>query len=267
MGEPSETPVTSGCAGLTRDERSAALPLGASLVREDTDATIMTSLGGVPLGPELPISSADGTSASATQRLVRRSASGSATEISSDASADAAMDRFAEGDDAACDDLYRILEPRLYSYAVRMTKNRWQAEDLVSHTFEMICRHRGSFLRGSLCIPWAFAILRNRHRDMHKKKTEELFPEGVHDNVQAGDEPDPYQCTEARQLDQLVRQELMLLPDRQRDVFELHYFGGLTQAEIADLLDLTVPTVKSLVQRARETLRSVFQSSAGSAST
>src|SRR4051812_34469312 len=100
----------------------------------------MTTPGGVPLGVELPTGHVERNAPSTAQPHPESSTPATATSSpSSDPVADAAMDRFADGDNRAFDELYRAITPRLYSYAVRLTEhNHWQAEDLVQHTFEML---------------------------------------------------------------------------------------------------------------------------------
>jgi RNA polymerase sigma-70 factor (ECF subfamily) len=222
----------------------------------------MTTRGGLPFGAELGSSSADRKPApSAAPYRLRTNSGVTNGTLSSNPIADAAMDRFADGDNGAFDELYRAIAPRLYAYALRIAKHdRWLAEDLVQHTFANICERRGGFIRGARTMPWALSILRHRHLDMLKKpKREEFFPEGVGDTSEDCEAPGPAECTERKQLDELFRQELRRLPASQREVCELFYYGGLTQAEVAEMLDVSVAAVKSRVQRATESLRQIFE--------
>ena len=63
--------------------------------------------------------------------------------------ADAAMDRYAGGDDTAFSDLYDLLAPRLYGYFLRQTRDADLADDLTQQTLLKIHRARGQFLRGA----------------------------------------------------------------------------------------------------------------------
>lgn len=234
---------------------AAALPSAASLVEPDADATTMRALQG-----HLP-----GTMAGSTSREANRpSTIAKLTDVpeSSNASADTAMDRYADGDDRAFDEVYDAMAQRLYSYAVWLTRNEQRAEDLLQHTWEMICRNRGRFVRGSRVMPWAIAILRNRHRDAAKRPAiEQALTERVHDSAESVDRPDPAECVEQKQLDECVRLQIRRLPPCQRDALELFYYGGLSQIEVAEVLDASVASVKSRLQRATENLRSIFRCS------
>jgi len=72
--------------------------------------------------------------------------------------ADAAMERYANGDGAAFADLYDAIAPRLLAFLRRATRDGVAAEDLMQQTFLQIHRARGSFIPGAPVIPWALAI-------------------------------------------------------------------------------------------------------------
>lgn len=176
-------------------------------------------------------------------------------EESSNPSADAAMDRYASGDDSAFGELYDALCPRLYRYALGLVRNPTRAEDLVQQTLEKMLRCRAYFVKGSRVTPWAFAILRNQFRDQEKRpKIEVLSPDGINEDAFTS-HPDPHACTETKQLELRLRKALDRLSPLQRQAFELMYYGEMSQAEIAEMLDTTVVGVKSRIQRAHEILR------------
>lgn len=180
-------------------------------------------------------------------------------EESSNPSADAAMDRYASGDDSAFGELYDAICPRLYRYALGLVRNPTRAEDLVQQTLEKLLRCRAHFVKGSRVMPWAFAILRNQFRDQEKRpKIEVLSPDGVNEDAFTP-HPDPHACTESKQLELRLREALELLSPLQRQAFELVYYGEMSHAEIAEVLDTTVVGVKSRIQRAHEILRGALQ--------
>ncbi len=78
------------------------------------------------------------------------------------AAADAAMERYADGDDGAFDELYDLLAPPLYRALLRQTRDAERAEDLVQQTMLQLHLTRGRFQRGSSVFPWAFALARRK---------------------------------------------------------------------------------------------------------
>src|SRR5262245_44599620 len=81
-------------------------------------------------------------------------------EFRSTAAGDAAMERYAAGDDASFDALYDSLAARLYSYLRRHVRDPQRCDDLFQETFLRMHKARGSFVRGATVLPWAFAIAR-----------------------------------------------------------------------------------------------------------
>jgi RNA polymerase sigma-70 factor (ECF subfamily) len=74
--------------------------------------------------------------------------------------ADAAMERYAIGDDDAFAEVYAELAPRLFPFLRRYTSSAARAEDLLEQTFLEIHRGRSSFAPGAEVTPWAFEIAR-----------------------------------------------------------------------------------------------------------
>src|SRR4051812_5379417 len=69
--------------------------------------------------------------------------------------ANAAMDRYAAGDERAFAELYDLLAPRLHGFLVRHTHDGPRAEDLLQQTMLQIHAARGRFLKGADVTPWA----------------------------------------------------------------------------------------------------------------
>ena len=180
-------------------------------------------------------------------------------ESSSDKAADAAMERYASGDDAAFAELYDLLAHRLYGYLVRRTGDRALAEDLVQQTLLHMHRARGSFLRGAAVLPWALAIarrlvidtFRRERRQVPTTRDDEMLPSVV------ADAPTAHEILEAAELAEQLRGALAALPEPQRVAFELLKQDGLSVSDAAALLGTTEGAVKLRAFRAYEALRTV----------
>ena len=81
--------------------------------------------------------------------------------VAREAVANAAMDRYADGDASAFPVLYDALAPRIEGLVRRRTRDASRIDDIVQQTFERIHRARGTFIRGSDVLSWAFKIARN----------------------------------------------------------------------------------------------------------
>lgn len=179
----------------------------------------------------------------------------------SSAALDAAMDRYARGDDHAFAEIYDGLAPRLQSFLVRYTNDRARAEDVVQQTMLQIHRNRGRFSLGGQVVPWAFAIARRLLIDQHRRGGREVLAPTGDDNLTqllaAVDAPAD-DIAIAKEVAARLAAELARLPENQRVAFELIKQDGLSVAEAAQVLGTTVAAVKLRAHRAYEALRAVL---------
>ncbi|HYP87571.1 MAG TPA: RNA polymerase sigma factor [Polyangiaceae bacterium] len=181
---------------------------------------------------------------------------------SSGSSADAAMDRYARGDDRAFAEVYDAIAPRVHAYLLRLTRNRVQADDLLQQTLLSMHRHRGTYASGFPVLPWAFAIARRLYIDeFRRRRTDALW------SARSVADEDRVLSTFAdeemasRQTAERVREVLAKLPETQRVAFDLLRVEGLSHDEAAQVLGTTVGAVKLRAFRAYEAIRAVLNRS------
>ncbi|MDB4936962.1 MAG: polymerase sigma-70 factor, subfamily [Labilithrix sp.] len=174
---------------------------------------------------------------------------------------DAAMDRYARGEDSVFEELYDGLAPRLQSFLLRYTHDRARVEDVVQQTMLQIHRARGRFILGGQVVPWAFAIARRLLIDSHRRGGREVLAptsdDGISELMAALDAPAD-DLAIAKEVAGRLAEELARLPDNQRVAFELIKLEGLSVAEAAQVLGTTVAAVKLRAHRAYEAMRSVL---------
>src|SRR5689334_6443221 len=85
------------------------------------------------------------------------------------------MNRYADGDAAAFQEVYDLVIPRLEALFHRRTRDRGCAEDLVQQTLLQVHRARRSFVRGSDVIPWIYAIGRRLLIDSRRRRRNEVL--------------------------------------------------------------------------------------------
>jgi RNA polymerase sigma-70 factor (ECF subfamily) len=166
----------------------------------------------------------------------------------------AAMDRYANGDAAAFEDLYDALAPRLLAFLRRGTGDTALAEELLQQTFLQIHLARERYVTGYDAVPWAFAIARRLRIDAFRRTRREVAAD-VEDERESPPESSPHEALAARQTAERLQQSLRELPDNQREAFELVKTQGLSHAQAAAVLGTTVTAIKLRVHRACETLR------------
>jgi RNA polymerase sigma-70 factor (ECF subfamily) len=173
---------------------------------------------------------------------------------------DAAMERYANGDPQGFEELYDLLAPRLWAYALRRTRNPSVAKDVVQQTFLKIHKARGRFIRGAPVMPWAFAIAARLVSDGAREGRYsflESAPDGELPEVASSDAPADA-VLQAKTLATRLRHALEGLPRKQREAFQLIRQDELSYADAARALGTSVMTVKLRVHRASLALRDVL---------
>jgi len=150
----------------------------------------------------------------------------------------------------------------LYNYALRMTGNRDDANDLLQETFLKAYRFWDKFEQGTNLRAWLFRIMKNTYINLYRKESKE--PEKVdYDEIegfynlirdQNSDDNDLQEKMFGQLLDDDVSKALELLPEEFRTVVILCDIEGLAYEEIAEFLQVPVGTVRSRLHRGRKLL-------------
>jgi RNA polymerase sigma-70 factor (ECF subfamily) len=152
----------------------------------------------------------------------------------------------------------------VHRFALRLTRDPAAAEDLVQETYLRAYRSWEQFERGTNCRSWLFTICRRTHLHVQERASTR-YEVAETDATAAGDTrslldrrtrsshaPDEF-------FDRIVDERLVAaidaLPEGFREPLILSDLADLDYAEIADVLDIPVGTVKSRLSRARRRLR------------
>ena len=150
--------------------------------------------------------------------------------------------RVGSGDRRAFETLYRRYARPVFGLALRRLGDRGRAEDAVQETFASIWRAARSYQpeRGP-GAPWLYAVARNAIVDNGRVRREPP----IETAEEPSDEETPAERAESGWVAWRVHRCLAELPDNERIVIELAYWGGRSQSEIADLLSVPLGTVKT----------------------
>lgn len=146
----------------------------------------------------------------------------------------------------------------LYGTAMRLTRRRADAEDLVQDTYLKAFRSSAQFQRGTNLKAWLFTILHNTFRNM--RRHEGRNPVDVDSDVverAAGDpvhEYSPEQILTRASLDADLQAALDALPETFRQAVWLRDVEELSYADIAGVLGVPIGTVMSRISRGRRAL-------------
>jgi RNA polymerase sigma-70 factor, ECF subfamily len=164
--------------------------------------------------------------------------------------------RVGEGDPGAFELLYRRYARPVFALALRRLGDRGRAEDAVQETFASIWRSAGSYRRErGPGAPWLYAVARNAIVDRRRA----LGEPPAETNDEASEEAGPAERAESSWAAWRVHRALVELPEQERRLIELAYWGGLTQSEIADSLDMPLGTVKTRTRSALTRLADLLE--------
>jgi RNA polymerase sigma-70 factor (ECF subfamily) len=152
------------------------------------------------------------------------------------------IQRVAGRDAGAFELLYRRYARPVFGLALRRLGDRMRAEDAVQETFAALWRSARTYRpeRGP-GAPWLYAVARNAIVDRARNRTDS--PAEIPDAASL--ELGPAERAEASFVSWRVHRALEGLPQSERDVIELAYWGGLSQSEVADFLGIPLGTVKT----------------------
>ena len=167
----------------------------------------------------------------------------------------------------AREELARRMRGPAYVLALQLVGNREDALDVAQDALLRLFVHLGRVAPDRPLRPWLFAIVRNRARDLWRRRAarpnESLDgrPDlSAHLAARAGD---PEQETARRQLARRVWSAIGGLSGSHREILVLRDFHDLTYAEIAGILDIPLGTVMSRLHAARSALRARLEADGG----
>lgn len=162
-------------------------------------------------------------------------------------------------DERAFEQLYDRYADLVYSVALRILTDPALAQDVAQEVFLRLWRAPDSYdaARGRFAN-WLVSVARNRAvdevRTRGRRRLREVGPVTSEDPPD-GRADDPSALAQADLDARAVRRALVDLPEEQRLTLELAYYGGLTQQEIAQLLNQPLGTVKTRTRLAMKKLR------------
>jgi RNA polymerase sigma-70 factor (ECF subfamily) len=164
--------------------------------------------------------------------------------------------RIADGDRHAFEELYRRYARPVLGLALRRIGDRGRAEDAVQDAFAAVWRSARSYKpeRGA-GAPWLYTVARNAIVDGARRRPEP--PMEAPDEASA--ESGPPEQAEAAWLAWRVHGALEHLPEHERPVIELAYWGGLSQSEISAFLHVPLGTVKTRTRSALARLADLLE--------
>ncbi len=156
------------------------------------------------------------------------------------------------GDVEAFGALVRRFQDRMFTVALRLTRNRATAEDMAQQALLRAWQGRHAYDSRWRVSTWLYRIVTNQCMDEHRRRARAAsLPPGAAPSRVAH----PYRALEERETRSRLNGALRGLPRGQQAVMVLRYLDDLPYAEIGRICGLPVNTVKSHLRRAKAALR------------
>lgn len=173
------------------------------------------------------------------------------------------------GDAAAFEQLVRLYQGRVLTVLENLVGSRDVAEDLAQEVFLRVFRARHQYVPGAKFSTWLFTIVGNvarnarrskvRRREVQAKRADDQDSSpGLDQLITASSGQIPARRADKLEREQMVREAIGALSQRQRMALLLSKFEELSYAEIGEAMGISVPAVKSLLSRARVNLRDML---------
>ena len=180
----------------------------------------------------------------------------------------AVVTTFLGGEERAFQELVERYQARLLNFVFRTIGDREKAEDLVQEVFIRVYRHLHRFDRSKKFSTWVYTIASNLAKNELRNRSRNplvLF-QTIKKNWQDEDRPlqfeddttRPDDLYRKRHLRELVEESVARLPAHHREVFVLRELEGKSYEEIAEISACNLGTVKSRLNRARNSFAEII---------
>ena len=149
--------------------------------------------------------------------------------------------RIADGDKVAFKELFDTLSGNVYGFALSITKNQHDAEDVLQETFLQIFSAAKSYKPQGKPAAWIFTIAKNAAHDKLR------YRQRVSESLEQMPEVSVIDDTDTRLL---IKTLFEVLGDDEKQIVILHAVNGIKHREIADILGIPLGTVLSKYNRA-----------------
>jgi RNA polymerase sigma-70 factor (ECF subfamily) len=173
--------------------------------------------------------------------------------------------RITEKDLGAFKMLIDRFQNKVVGLCSRLLDNPQNGEDVTQEVFFQVYKSAGKFRHDCLVSTWIYRIAINRCRnfnrdnrkfsrwgELHRGLENERWGEQA---LGASDADDPESAWKENETRELIRQAIASLPEKQKAMLVLHKFEGHSYKEIAEILDVSLPSVESCLHRAKINLQ------------
>lgn len=164
----------------------------------------------------------------------------------------ATIPQAASGDDAAFATLVSRFKPTVYKWAVSLSGDEDEAEDITQEVFVRVHRKLSAFRGDGPFDAWLYRITRRVVSRSRRRSSKHVAIAEAPDGIYV---TDPGARVDRTRAMELIREISAALPMRQREIFVLCDLEGRTPAEVATLTGMKDSTVRANLFKARASIR------------
>lgn len=161
----------------------------------------------------------------------------------------------ADGDKQALATLYKRYAEKIYNTALSYTKSIEDAEEITQDVFLKIYHSALSFKGSSSLNTWIYRIAVNTSLNYVKKRNRIRLWGSKSQKPELVDFNHPGVLLEQKENAKILFKLIDCLPARQKTAFILSYVEYLPRQEVADIMEISLKAVESLLQRAKQNMR------------
>lgn len=161
-----------------------------------------------------------------------------------------------DGDETAFSALFDLYRPRIYTTALRITKNEWAAEEILQDTFVKIWKNRAMLDQIENFEGWLYTVARNiTFNELKRMEREKLNYNRLLQDTVSVTYPGADAEIHIREFQQLLQQAVARLPEKQKITYQLIKEQQLKRDEVAAQLHVSPETVKWNLDQAMRSIR------------
>lgn len=173
------------------------------------------------------------------------------------------LDATRAGDRGALEALLSRYQPRIYRFGLRMCRDREEARDVLQETLIAAARTLREFRGASSLSTWLYTIARSFCIKEHRRSKFAPAHEASLDDTSVSrrlvsSAPSPEERSAEAEIARALEGAVLALEPMQREVLLLRDGEGLTAAEVARVLGISIEAVKSRLHRARSAIRAAL---------
>jgi RNA polymerase sigma-70 factor (ECF subfamily) len=167
----------------------------------------------------------------------------------------------AENNPSAFRELYELYSEKVYNTAISYAKNTQEAEEITQDVFVKIHKYAAKFKGDSEVSTWIYRITVNTSLNFLKKKKRWSIFQSQADHTEKIEFEHPGVLMEKKEDAKILMRLLSTLPETQQTAFILSYIEDLPRQKVADIMEVSLKSVESLLQRAKQNLRTRIKKS------